>query len=292
MAAQPLFIHAGAHRTGTSSFQMCLHENRALLEARGWALSYPGRDGIPSGTATLRLPRPRDEQLGGITVRARRRLAAQSGGRPLLLSEENIPGRMLHFMKGQFYPATEKRCAVLRDAWAGPISHVLLVVRPYDQLFVSSYRKRAEDNRVPAFDGLRPNFMRMDRGWPEIVSILRDTLRPETLTVVPYAARGTSAALLARLVPDLPVDALREPARDVNVSAADAALMALQARYAKGEKLARPDWQAVVAAHADDPAPRGFAAFGEDESVVLRDRYEHDLTRISAMEGVTYTSPA
>ncbi|MEO1363454.1 MAG: hypothetical protein AAFU86_06735 [Pseudomonadota bacterium] len=291
MAAQPLFIHAGAHRTGTSSFQMCLHENRALLEARGWALSYPRRDGIPSGSASLRLPRPRDEQLGGITVRATRRLAAQSGGRPMILSEENIPGRMLHFMKGQFYPATEKRCTVLRAAWDGPIGHVLLVVRPYDQMFVSSYRKRAEDNRVPAFDGLRPNFLRMDRGWPEIVNILRDTLRPETLTVVPYALRGTSVDLLTRLVPDLRVDALREPAQDVNVSATDAALMALQARYAKGEKLARPDWQAVVTAHADDKTPRGFAAFDEGEVAEMRDRYAHDLTRISAMDGVTYAPP-
>ena len=33
MAEAPLFIHAGAHRTGTSSFQLCLHKNRKALGA-------------------------------------------------------------------------------------------------------------------------------------------------------------------------------------------------------------------------------------------------------------------
>ncbi len=288
MAEPSLYIHAGAHRTGTSSFQMCLHENRTLLQDQGWALAYPPRDDIPSGTLGLRLPRPRDSKLGRVTIRTTRLLAAHSAGRPLLLSEENIPGRMMHFIKGQFYPAAEKRCGVLREAWPGPIAHVLLVVRPYDQLFVSGYRKRAEDNPVPAFDILRPNYMRMDRGWPELVGILRDVLRPERLTVVPYAARGTSAQLLARLVGDASADHFREPARKMNVSATEAALVALQKRYAGEETVTRAEWQAVVAAHADDRSDHGFARFTEAEVAHWTAKYAHDLDLIAAMDGVTF----
>ena len=290
MSPPPLFIHAGAHRTGTSSFQMCLHENRDALEQAGWALAYPARDDIPSGTLSLRLPRPRDTKLGRVTIRTAKVLAASSRGRPLLLSEENISGRMMHFIKGQFYPAAEKRCEVLRTAWPGAIAHVLLVVRPYDQLFVSGYRKRAEDNPVPPFDVLRPNYMRMDRGWPELVAVLRDTLRPEQITVVPYAERGTSVSLLTRLAPDLSKLSLREPDRAMNVSATEAALEALQVRYARGETIDRPEWQRVVASFAEDTAPRGIAAFRANEVAHWTETYARDLDRIAGMDGVTLVS--
>ena len=271
---------------------MCLHENRALLQAQGYALAYPPRDGIPSGTLSLRLPRPRDNKLGRVTIRTTRLLEAHAGNNPLILSEENIPGRMMHFIKGQFYPAAEKRCEVLRAAWPGPIAHVVLVVRPYDQLFVSGFRKRAEDNPVPPFDVLRPNYMRMDRGWPELVGILRDVLRPEALTVVPYTARGTSVSLLSRLVPALASEPLAEPARNLNVSATEAALVALQARYEKSETLSRQDWQAVVAAHADDHTPQGFAAFSEEEVAHWTQTYAQDLERIASMDGVVLEQPS
>ncbi|WP_415920603.1 hypothetical protein [Tateyamaria sp. SN6-1] len=292
MADQPLFIHAGAHRTGTSSFQMCLHENRTVLQGQGWSLAYPPRDGIPSGTLSLRLPRPRDSKLGRVTIRTTKVLAAHSAGQPLILSEENIPGRMMHFIKGQFYPAAEKRCAVLRDAWPGRIAHLLFVVRPYDELFVSGFRKRAEENPVPPFDVLRPNYMRMDRGWPDLLRVLRDVLRPDAITVVPYAARGTSVSLLQRLVPELADAPLVEPARKINVSATDAALIALQARLETEETLAPDAWQAVVEAHAGDATSHGFAAFSAEEQQIWAERYAADLKTLATLDGVTLISDA
>lgn len=287
MSDLPLYLHAGAHRTGTSSFQMCLHENRAVLEGAGFAVAYPGRDGIPSGTLALRLPGPKDADLGPSLTKVRRTLADHSAGRPMILSEENVIGRMMHFMQGLFYPAARARAQVMRDAWDGPIAHLLLVVRPYGALFSSGYRKRAEDNPVPPFDTLRRSYMAMDRGWPELVEVLRDTLRPEAFTVLPYEKRGTSADLLARLVPGLPGGALIEPAQDVNVSASDAALEALQALYRAGDKLDRAAWKAVIAEHAGDRTPRGFAAFSEEEERVWQQRYYEDLSRLAGMDGVT-----
>lgn len=265
---------------------MCLHDNRGMLEQAGWAVAYPGRDGIPSGTLALRLPGPRDEDLATPTRKVARTLSDHSAGRNMILSEENIPGRMMHFMQGLFYPAAQARVQVMRDAWPGTIAHVVLVVRSYGQLFASGYRKRAEDNAVPPFDTLRPNYMRMDRGWPELVAVLRDTLRPQQMTVLPYEKRGTSAALLARLVPGLPRGALVEPARDVNVSATDAALEALQARYHAGDKLDRATWKAVIETHGTDRDPRGFATFSDEEERVWQQRYYADLSRLAAMDGI------
>lgn len=288
MAKEQLFIHAGAHRTGTSSFQMCLHKNRKALGAAGWALAYPGRDDIPSGKLALRLPRPKDGVTDAAIAKAQKTLLGHADGKSLILSEENIPGRMMHFMGGRFYPAAETRCAVLRAAWDGPIAHVLLVVRPYDELFVSGYRKRAEDNAVEDFEALRPYYLSMDRGWPELVAAMRDVLRPDAMTVIPYADRGSSTDLLGRLVPGAREQALVEPARVMNLSATDAALSALQARYRAGETLNRAAWQDIVSSHADAKDRCGFAAFSDAENRFWSERYNRDLEVISKMDGVSF----
>lgn len=288
---QSVYIHAGAHRTGTSSFQQMLGENRKTLRAQGYAPLYPGRDGAPGGKLRLRLPAPRHgpERDAKFLAMARDEFARlkRPDAQAMILSEENIPGRMMHFRKGQFYPVAGRRAALLAQALPAPVAGLLLVVRSYDALYVSGHRKRAEDNLVDPFDSLRPAFMAIATGWPELVEELRSALRPEAVTVVDFAARGRSTELLARLVPGLGAD-LVEPAERVNLSATDAALLALQARYAAGEELSREEWKAVIAEHAGDRERRGFAAFSAEERAELRDRYARDLERLARMEGVEF----
>ncbi|MEC7256960.1 MAG: hypothetical protein VXW58_03995 [Pseudomonadota bacterium] len=290
--SKAIYIHAGAHRTGSSSFQSCLHHNRDTLAAQGFDVAYPGRDGVPRGRLRLRLPAPRhgDRQLVGFAEDLRGHLAGLSPDpdRALILSEENLVGRMLHFSHGQFYPVAEKRIATLARALDAPPRAVLLVVRPYAALYVSAWRKRAEDTAAAPFAETVDQLMAMDRGWPEIVAALRDGLRPERLVVVDYAQRGQSRDLLHRLLPDVPRDDLAEPDRQINISATDAALQALQARLHAGEKLARPDWQAVIADHAHDTRDLGLTALSGDQQQALNARYAADLDRIRALPGVSF----
>ncbi|GHF71602.1 hypothetical protein GCM10017056_48160 [Seohaeicola zhoushanensis] len=290
--SKPVFIHAGAHRTGTSSFQLCLAENRGLLDRHGLDVVYPGRDGVPGGRLRMPMPRPRHgaKRIPAFAADLRAHLSklAPDPDRGLVISEENIPGPMHHFYEGRFFPASARRLAVLAQALEGRAQHLLYVLRPYDALYVSAYRKRAEDNPVPPFAELAPQFLAMDRGWPALVAEFRDILRPETLTVIDYARRGSSAALLARLVPQLAAEPLAEPARLVNLSATDRALEVLQARYRAGEELARKEWQEVIAEHQDDRADRGFAAFAAEDADRLRARYAADIETIAAMDGVTF----
>lgn len=287
-----VYIHAGAHRTGTSSFQQCLFRNRAVLAEHGLDAAYPGRDGAPKGKLNLRLPRPwhGDNWPENTVERLRGHLARMNPNkdRGLVFSEENIPGPMRHFFEGRFFPGARQRLRALAQALETPPTHVLYVVRSYDALFLSAYRKRAEDNPVLDFDGLVPTLADMDRGWPGLISDIRDELRPERLTVMEYGARGSSRDLLARLVPGLEGAELAEPARLVNLSATDAGLLALQARYRAGEQLARPEWKAVLQDHAADTELRGFAAFPDDVAEKLRDRYARDLERLASMPGITF----
>lgn len=284
-----VYLHAGAHRTGTSSLQLCLAENRALLEAKGYALAYPSRDGAPGGTLKLKLPEPRHEgaEIDRLTNRAGREIGQIAGDREkLILSEENVPGRMMHFYSGRFFPAAEPRAQALAQALGGSVEHLVYVLRAYDGFFVSAHRKRAVQRSVPGFAALRAQLQALDRGWPELIALLQAHLRPERFTVIDYRQRGQSRDLLARLLPDVAAAELREPEKLLNLSATDRALEAIQARFAEDPKLPPAEIDRLIAAHAGDRADLGFATFPEEERRQWRDRYAADLDRIAAMPDI------
>ncbi|MDG1290432.1 MAG: hypothetical protein P8O11_12075 [Lentibacter sp.] len=288
-----LYLHAGAHRTGTSSFQLCLAANRQQLETEGYDLAYPGRDGAPEGHLHLRLPKPShgEDQHGAFVGKVTRALKKHVSGedQPLVLSEENLLGLIIHFFSGRLYPARRKRLRVFRDeleAVGAEAEHILLIVRPYGDLFVSGFRKHAEDNAVEPFETHAEAMAAFRGGWPEAVKALQNVLKPKSMTVVEYGARGTSSELLVRLL-GAEAGAYVEPEYDLNVSATDAALEHLQGIYQAGKVLEREDWQAVITEFAEHGEDRGFARFSEAQSEALATRYRDDLALIGSMEGVT-----
>jgi hypothetical protein len=287
---KPLYVHLGAHRTGTSSFQMMLAQNRDLLAREGYDIAYPGRDDIPQGDLRLRLPHPRNQAQweSDFVPQATRELArfATPDSHALILSEENIPGRMIHFADGQFYPAAEARLQTLAAAARAPVLRAVLVVRAYAELYVSAWRKRAEDNHSLPFADGRQNMLRMKRGWPDLVRLIFRHLKVQELVVIDYARRGRSVDTVRMLVPELVQVPLREPARRLNHSATDAALVELQARYSRGEVLARADWQAIIAAHRDDKESRGISEFSKRQRRILQGRYAEHIDEIAAMPAV------
>ena len=287
---KPLFVHLGAHRTGTSSFQMMLAENRAVLTGAGYDLAYPGRDDIPQGALQLRLPHPRnvDQWDSHFLPGATEQIAgfATANSQSMILSEENIPGRMIHFAAGRFYPAAEARLKTLAAAAQAPVLRAVLVVRDYTELFISAWRKRAEDNLADPFNHGRQNMVRMSEGWPDLVRLILEHLKVQELVVVEYGRRGQSVDLLRLLVPEAADLPLAEPARRMNHSATDAALVALQEKYARGEVLEREAWQSLIAQHRDDKAPRGVSEFTKRQSRILKARYGEHLDEIAAMPAV------
>ncbi len=287
---KPLYVHLGAHRTGTSSFQMMLSENRDLLAQTGYDIAYPGRDDIPQGELKLRLPHPRNlgkwetDFLPGATKELQRFTTPDSHA--LILSEENIPGRMIHFPAGQFYPAAEVRLQTLAAAARAPVLRAVLVMREYTGLYISAYRKRAEDNKSQPFEEGRHNMLHMDRGWPDLVRLILEHLKVQELVVIDYNRRGRSADILGMLVPELAEVPLCEPARRMNHSATDAALIALQERYQADETLEREAWQAIIAAHRDDKEQRGVSEFTKRQTRILEGRYQEHLDEIAKMPAV------
>ncbi len=261
---------------------MFLSANSPAIRAAGYDLAYPGRDDIPGGRLRLRLPGPGDYLQNHLAE------IQTPEAQALILSEENIPGSMRPFFKGEFFPGIRRRLKMLRDALPGPVARVLYVVRPYDELFVSGYRKWAEDNPVPPFDTFIDGFLGLQGGWPHVVSALRDVFDQAEVVVLSYANRGSNAELFQRLVPEMAAQSWEEPQRLVNLSATDAGLIALQQIYAEGRELRRKDWQAVIADHANQKERLGFAAFPDDARQMLVDRYAQDLEDLAQMSGVEF----
>jgi len=289
-STRAVYLHAGGHRTGSSSVQLCLAENRDVLERRGYALGYSARDGAPDGTLKLKLPEPRHggEEIARLTEQARREIDRVAGGSDrLIVSEENVPGRMMHLYTGRFFPAAEVRAQALAQALGGPVAHLVYVVRDYPGFFVSAHRKRAVQRPVPGFAAFRAALDGLDRGWPELIALLQAQLRPQRFTVVDYTRRGQSRDLLGLLLPDVDAGDLCEPDKVMNLSATDRALEAVQARFETGGKPAQADIDALIAAHADDRSEFGFAAFPEAERHRWQARYAADLDRIAAMADIT-----
>lgn len=267
--------------------------NRERLEARGFDLSYPSRDGVPGGSLALRLPKPRHgaEDVAVFTEKMGRIMRGQvtQGRGKLLFSDENLPGIIRLFFRGKLYPNARKRYMVMRDAFAAIDARpkrALFVVRPYAELFVSGYRKHAEDNAIEPFAELSETMVSFKGGWQNVIQAMRSVLGPEEIRVIEYGARGESRAVLGQL---LGCDAgeFIEPGRAMNISATDAAMLALQEIYAQGRTLSRPEWQEIIRSHADNDENLGFAGFSRAQQAALDARYADDLNALRQMNGVT-----
>lgn len=288
--SEEVYLHAGSPRTGTSSFQLFLEINAEAIRARGFDLDYPGRDAATHGTLRLRFPAPRHDagafahRLG----RARGNLArVLRPGRPLILSEENIPGRMLDFHKGLFFPTAPLRARFLAEVLAPRrVARITLVLRPYSELFVSAFRKRAEDNVQEPFSDVAGRMARFRGGWPEVIAAMRTHLRPQEIVLLDFRRRP-QAVLAGEVCPRLDLSGLVEPAAEANVSPGDAALFEMQRRLVAGAVYSPQLLEELRAEYAGLRAEKPFAAFNPARKARLDARFAEDLERLAAMDRVT-----
>lgn len=286
---EEVYLHAGSPRTGTTSFQLFLELNAEAIRAQGFDLDYPSRDAAQKGTLALRFPAPRHDQesINRRLGKARANLAeVLRPGRPVILSEENIPGRMLDFHKGLFFPTAPLRAGFLARVLAPRrVARITLVLRPYAELFVSGFRKRAEDNWQRNFRHYRHRMSEFEGGWPEVIAALQAGLDPAEIVLLEFRRRA-QAALAAEVCPGLDTTALVEPEADANVSLSDAALFALRERFEAGERYTPELFAEMRDRYADTPSERAFAQFTAEQKARLDARFAEDLDRLADMPGV------
>lgn len=271
-----LYLHLGAHRTGTSYFQSFLGLNAGRLQDHGIKAVYPGRDGARGGALRLKLPERAafdDRDLGRFEqgFRKQDRRHGLRSMRNLLLSEENFPGNMQSHHDGMLFPTVRERIAYLRGNVGKPVRRVLYVLRRYDEFYVSSYRKRLEFAKMPPFAELRPSLVAMRRGWADIVTDIQTGSETPEIVVARHEALPTAPRLLTALMPWLPVQGWIAPPGRVNASRPIADLALIQ--NAKRAKAGQPPLQQA------DFSP----GFSDTETRAFAERYEEDLARIAAL---------
>ncbi|MDA5095635.1 hypothetical protein O2N63_16210 [Aliiroseovarius sp. KMU-50] len=289
-----VYLHLGAHRTGTGSFQEFLSMNAGRLEDHGVNLAVSNRDGQLRSGLKLRLPGKRhfrkndldehrvwlDEQIDKTGLN-RKRLT--------LVSEENFPGTINTLMSPEIYPIADKRLQFFASKMQKPIRKALFVVRSYDSFFESIFRKRVEFRAIDPFDHYRDDMMTMKRGWVDVIQDIRDATKVDQVHVLRFEDRHGYLRLLRTLLPGLPQDGWLEPDGHRNVSATNAACRAIQKAFHNGEKLSKQQIEDIKLQYAADKGGEAVADFSSLDRTELQDRYAEDLQTIRNLPYVTFS---
>jgi len=172
-----VILHIGAHRTGTSSLQMALQQNKHNLMKNDvvWWGPKDTRGGVFSGM--LRQARPRDRQRDKMIARNRGVIAIElermqtRGAKTLLVSEENILGAMMENLRtGLLYPGLEGRLQPFAEAFHGKLARIGMAIRPYGDYWSSVLGYGIRTGRMAPDEGALDRLVTQPRHWRRVVA--------------------------------------------------------------------------------------------------------------------------
>jgi len=271
-----VYLHLGAHRTGTTAFQAFLQANRARLAARGTALWLPAdlRGGPlealaarPGGRARALADLPLKRHL----AQALARLEAAGHGR-LIVSEENLLGTMAGCLAAAApYPQAGARLARLGRLFSGRIVRVGIGLRGYDTWWASVMAFRLLRGGPVPDAALLDRLARSPRGWAEVLEEIRAALPGRPVACWRFeACVNRPQRVLARLTGE-PAPAAMLPAGHGRNAAPCAARLAAHLAD-RGAPVLPPGLAA--------PAGDRWRPFSQGQAEALAARYEADLARL------------
>jgi hypothetical protein len=206
---ESITLHMGAHRTGTSSLQACLHLADEALAANHIDLMAPPVFGLrdvanhrPFLNRAMRLAGKIER--GGLIARtvfsfqydrAIDRLfdhSARNGkpGNSLLVSEENMLARaVLRENPATLYPLAGERLKQLAALFGSNVNSVFLAIRPYPD-FLLSYLAMANvygDVKI-GFEELEQWLEGPFGGWPTLVDAIETNFPGTKIQIWPHEA--------------------------------------------------------------------------------------------------------
>ncbi|MBY6004357.1 hypothetical protein KUV62_10585 [Salipiger bermudensis] len=262
-----IILHAGAHRTATTSFQTYLRGAAPGLAAQGTGFWGPWRTrkGLFHGLTGAE-PLPGDLARAQARVRLAAEASVRRGVARLLVSDENMLGTPRACLRAEaLYPEAAARLQRMRAAF-GRVDRLVLQIRSPEAWWSSALAFLLARGVAPPSSELLERLSREGRGWREVIADLACALPRAEIVVSRFescAARpdalllaATGGAGEAPPLPEAGIWAHRSP----SLSELRAALAAAGTE-AKALPMGEGPWR----------------PFSQAQSARLRERYADDL---------------
>ncbi len=188
-----VILHMGAHRTGTTTLQRYLENNRDNLNEIGTEFWGPNR--TRSGLFTGLVKKPdnithdailRGKRSSGLIRMELGRLEI-AGVKSLIVSEENMIGSMQdNLSAGRLYPDVEARLDRFANAFGMHCKRVSLSIRSYDKYWASVLAFMIERGRkMPDTEDL-DCLVTQPRRWRDVIGDVASVFPQAELVVWPF----------------------------------------------------------------------------------------------------------
>lgn len=267
-------LHLGAHRTGTTSLQLFMNDNRKAFYRDGTTYWGPGRTraGLFSGLVrdpdrlTREDQRRAERSIGVIRMEMAR--AAQNGMERLVISEENMLGTLKqNFRSCRLYGQALQRLSRFAPAFEGHKLRIGIAIRSYDIYWSSALAFRIKQGHPLPSDELLDRLTTQPRRWRDVIEDAACAFPTAKISVWPFEAWAGqpdqhARCLTARMLP-----------RDMRVrTAANNASL----RASEIGAIARDRGQI---AEADRLCPQigRYSPLNKDQALKLRQDYTSDI---------------
>ena len=188
-----VILHIGAHRTGTTTFQQYLENNRDHLHEIGTQVWGPKRTraGLFSGLvkkptdisdATVR----RGDRSNGL-IRMEMDRLAQAGVKSLIVSEENMFGTMWNNLQtAQLYPETQARLDRFSAGFGFARKRIALSVRSYDKYWASVLAFMIKQGWRAPDTAFLDRLVTQPRRWRDVIRDVAAVFPAAELVVWPF----------------------------------------------------------------------------------------------------------
>ena len=188
-----VILHVGAHRTGTTTFQGFLNDNRTAFRSAGVAFWGPGRIRKGMFAGLIRDPdclssndrRVAKRSVGRVHVEIAR--AKSFGMSQLVVSEENMLGTMAKNLNQiRLYPQAEPRMARFGPAFGGNRLAVSLSIRSYETYWSSAVAFKIKTGFDLPCPDMLDRLVTQPRRWSHVIRDIRAALPEAEIIVWPF----------------------------------------------------------------------------------------------------------
>ncbi|WIY23993.1 hypothetical protein [Parasedimentitalea psychrophila] len=213
--AMKVFLHIGAHRCATTSFQDYLRRNSDALDARNIGYWGPGRtrnglfNGILPGPIAATGRNPQRRAVGRVQMQLSR--SQSLGLDQLLVSDENMMGTMRQNLRtGGLYGGVGERMARFAEAFDGYVSDVMVNLRSLESYWASAFGYGvARGHRIPSA-AMLDHLAYSRRSWRDVLTDVACAVPGARIWALPFETYGGRpeaqlAAITGQQMPRNPV---------------------------------------------------------------------------------------